>query len=157
MACLLAQPQQNLHLNHKITITPNHQKIKVYGSSTTKELKKTYSFRHVGGAETQRCEMEQVVPHPRVVDKNQEGYLRSERSQPHIRPRSPGFQCQEDKSPQLLALKISGGWGSGRNCNSQLSPLKGPTMDFGHTQTHSLWAPALRQQLQGHHWHAERN
>ena len=36
---------------------------------------------------------------PHVVDKNQEGYLGSEGSQPHTIPPSPGFQCQEDKSP----------------------------------------------------------
>ena len=37
------------------------------------------------------------------------GYLRSEESQPHTRPPSPGFQCQEDKSAQLLAAKNQ--WG----------------------------------------------
>ena len=42
---------------------------------------------------------EQAVPYPYVVDKNQEGYLRSKESKPHTRPPSPGFQCQEDKSP----------------------------------------------------------
>ena len=41
----------------------------------------------------------QVVPHAHVVDKNQEGYLRNEGSQPQARPHSPGFQHQEDKSP----------------------------------------------------------
>ena len=43
--------------------------------------------------------MEQVVLHPHVVHKNQEGYLRSEGSQPHTNPPSPEIQCQEDKSP----------------------------------------------------------
>ena len=61
----------------------------------------------------------------RVVDKNWEGYHRSEGSQPHTGPPSPGFQCQEDKSPQLLAVKTSGGLGSGRNWDSQAAPLKG--------------------------------
>ena len=39
-----------------------------------------------------------LVPHRHVVDENWEGYLGSEESQPHTRPPSPGFQCQEDKS-----------------------------------------------------------
>ena len=42
-------------------------------------------------------DVKQVVPHPHVLGKIQEGDLRSEGSQPHIRPPSPGFQCQEDK------------------------------------------------------------
>ena len=42
---------------------------------------------------------EWVVPCSCVVDKNQEGYLRSEGSQPQMRLLSLGFQCQEDKSP----------------------------------------------------------
>ena len=37
---------------------------------------------------------EWVVPHPHVVDKNQEGYLRGEGTETHTRPSSPGFQCQ---------------------------------------------------------------
>ena len=57
-----------------------------------------------------------VVHHSYIVDKNQEGYLGREQSQPQARPHSPGFQHQEDKSPKLLAVKIIGGWGSGRNC-----------------------------------------
>ena len=39
----------------------------------------------------------------------------------------------------------------------QESPLKGPTMDLGLTQTHSFSALALGQQLEGHQWHVERN
>ena len=50
-----------------------------------------------------------------MVGKNQEGYIGSEQSQLQARPRSPGFQHAEDKAPLLLALKSSGGWGSGRN------------------------------------------
>ena len=44
--------------------------------------------------------------HPCVVDKNSKGYLENEEFQPHTRPPSPRFQCQEDKSPQLLAAGI---------------------------------------------------
>ena len=36
-----------------------------------------------------------------------EGYRRSKESQPHIRSPRPGFQHQEDKSPQLLSAKTS--------------------------------------------------
>ena len=69
---------------------------------------------------------EQVVPHSHVVDKNQEGYLGSEGSQPQARPHSSGFQHQGDKSPYLLAVKISRNWGGGRNCwTSRRLCLKG--------------------------------
>ena len=34
-------------------------------------------------------------------------YLGSKESQTYIRSPSPGFQCQEDKSPKLLAVKTS--------------------------------------------------
>ena len=60
--------------------------------------------------------MEWTVLHPCVVDKNQERYLGSEGSCAHTRPPSPGFQCKEDKSLQLLAVKDTGSWGGGRNC-----------------------------------------
>ena len=52
MARLLAQPQQTLQLDYRTAVTQNHQKIKLYGSPTTKELKKSHSSRQVGGAET---------------------------------------------------------------------------------------------------------
>ena len=42
--------------------------------------------------------MEQAGPTPAWI-KIWEGYLGSEESQPHTRPPSPGFQCQEDKPP----------------------------------------------------------
>ena len=51
--------------------------------------------------------MEWAGPIPTWI-KILEGYLRSEESQTHTRPPSPGFQGQEDKSPQLLAVKTSG-------------------------------------------------
>ena len=40
---------------------------------------------------------------------------------------------------------------------SQEFPLKGRIIDLGLRQTHSLWAPALGQQLEGHLWHTGRN
>ena len=44
-ACLLTQPQQKLQLDYKTNITQNPQKIQLYGSLTTKELKKPHSSR----------------------------------------------------------------------------------------------------------------
>ena len=46
-AHVLAQPLQKLQLDYKTNITQNHQKIELYGSPTTKELKK--SNHHTGG------------------------------------------------------------------------------------------------------------
>ena len=37
------------------------------------------------------------------------------------------------------------------------TPFKGSAMDLGLKQTHSLWAAALGQQLEGHQWHVGRN
>ena len=60
------------------------------------DLKKPHSPKQVGGAERQSCakrhrDMGWVVPHPHVVDKIWEGYLRA-------RDPSPRFQHQEDTS-----------------------------------------------------------
>ena len=56
------------------------------------------------GREVKRCSVvreavaaDWMVPHSHMVDKNQEGYLGSEQSQPQARPHNPEFQCQEDK------------------------------------------------------------
>ena len=43
-----------LQLKYRTTITQNYQKIELYGSLITKELKKSYSPRWVGGAKMQR-------------------------------------------------------------------------------------------------------
>ena len=59
---------------------------------------------------------EWAVPWSRELDKNWEGYLRSEQSQPQARLHSPGFQHQEDKPPLPPAVKTGGCWGSRRNC-----------------------------------------
>ena len=90
---LLTQLQKKrLQLNHKTNITQNHQKIKLYESLTSMDLKKPHSSRWVGGAEMWRqaethrdtvwCReaVEQVAPHSHVVDKNWEEYLGSEGS-----------------------------------------------------------------------------
>ena len=66
MSHLLAQPQQKLQLDYKTDITQNRHKIELYGSPTTKELKKTQSSRQVAGAEMWRHET--MIPRPCVVD-----------------------------------------------------------------------------------------
>ena len=102
----------------------NHQKIELYGSLTTNDLKKSHSSRWEEGVESwsQGGEdtvwhgetAEWMVPHSHVVDKNWEGYLGSEPSQPQARLHSPSFQQWEDKLPLPLTLKTSGGWGGRR-------------------------------------------
>ena len=52
MPCLLTQLQKKLQLNYKTESTQKCQKIELYGSPTTKELKKSHSSRWVGEAET---------------------------------------------------------------------------------------------------------
>ena len=98
---------------HHIKITTKLQKnhhsepseIELNGSLTTMELQKPHPSTLVGGAQTRYS----LVPHLCVVDKNFGGiYLGSKESQPHTRPPSPGFQCQVDKSLQLLAAKTCG-------------------------------------------------
>ena len=98
MLCLLIQLQINLQLDLKTNITHNHQKIKPYGSLTTKDLKKPHSSRWVRGVEMQIrsgeaggtvwhwVAAEWVGPHSQVVDKNSEGDLRSKGSQGQARP-----------------------------------------------------------------------
>ena len=72
-----------------------------------------------------------LAPHPCVADKKQEGYLGNKGSQPHIRPPGSGFQCWENKSPWLLAVKTSGDGVSGRNCwIPRQFLLKGPHTDL---------------------------
>ena len=54
MLCLLMQPQKELQIDLKTSNTQNHQKTELYGSPTTKDLKKPHSSRQVGGAESWR-------------------------------------------------------------------------------------------------------
>ena len=49
--CLLIQLQKKLQLDLKTNITQHLQKIELYESPTTKDLKKPHSSRWVGGAE----------------------------------------------------------------------------------------------------------
>ena len=52
--CLLVQPQRESQLLLRVKNNQNHQKIKLYGSLTTEDLKKSHSSRLVGGAELWR-------------------------------------------------------------------------------------------------------
>ena len=98
-AHLLAQPQQKLQLDSKIRITHNVQKNGAVLKSTHQGIKEVTFIQEglrrgdvQGGEEVQRHgDVEREVPHPHVVDKNQEGYLRSEGSQLHTRQPRPGF------------------------------------------------------------------
>ena len=54
MARLPAQPQQKLQLDYKTNFTQICRKTELYGSLTTKDLKKPHSSRQVGGPETRR-------------------------------------------------------------------------------------------------------
>lgn len=99
--------------NLKTKCNQECQKIELNGSPTTKNLKKKYSSRWVGGAEPgTRAERvwcgvvrqqhqwlaERLVPHSCAADKNQKGHLGSEQSHPQARPHSPGIQYQENKA-----------------------------------------------------------
>ena len=97
--------------NLKTKINPNWQKIELYVSLTTKELKKKHSSRLVGGAEIdsqgrrglweRQWLVEWAVPHL-CIDKP--GGTTGEPDRLH----NPGFQCREIK-PQNLWLKTSVG------------------------------------------------
>ena len=84
---------EKITTRHKTNIIQNRQKIKLYGSPATKDLKKPHSSRQVGGVETWRevearrgedprewhvAAADWAAPHSHVVDKNQEGYLGKE-------------------------------------------------------------------------------
>ena len=110
MLGLLVQPYKELQLDLKTT-SKTVKKIELYGSPTTKDLKKPHSPTRVGGAESQRqverhgdvvlCReavVEWAVPHSHVVGENQDGYLEREQSHSQAKPHSPGFQCREDIS-----------------------------------------------------------
>ena len=79
MLHLLTQPQRELQLYHKTNNNQNCRKIKLYGSLTTKDLKKPQSCRQEGGVESQRwaerhrdlvVAAEWAVPHLHEVGKN---------------------------------------------------------------------------------------
>ena len=80
-------------------------------------------------------ESEWAVPQTHVVDKNKEGHLGSEGSQPQTRTPNPGLQCQKD--PITSGCKNQWGLGQWKKLqDSQETPLKGTTMNLGGRQTH---------------------
>ena len=113
--------------NLKTKSNQNWQEIKLYGSPTTKEIKKKHSSRPVGGVEPgSRAErtrgkaavgrparqllVEQAVP---CSSADKPGGTTGEQDRPH----NPGFQWGEIK-PQPLSENTCGGWGGSRR-NSQ--------------------------------------
>ena len=100
---MVAQVNTACLLHNQIKITTklqnNHHlepsETELNGSLTTMELKKPHPYRLVGGVQM----WDGQVPHPIWWIKIWKGYLGSEKSPPHTRAPSPGFQCQEDKSP----------------------------------------------------------
>ena len=83
-------------INYKRAVTQNCQTIELYGSQTTKKLKLYITFIQMG---RRGGDVKGAIPQPRMIDKNQEGYLESKGTQPYTRPPSPGFQPQKNKSP----------------------------------------------------------
>ena len=59
--CLLAQPKEGQQ-QFKLKNNQNWQKIELYASPTTKEIKKKHSSRPVGGAERTRHKAAAVIP-----------------------------------------------------------------------------------------------
>ena len=73
MLHLHTELQQKLQLDCKTNITQIHQKIKLHGSLTIKDLRMPHSSREVQGMETQRRGEAQrsdgwAVPHSHVVN-----------------------------------------------------------------------------------------
>ena len=104
--------------NLKTKNNQNWQKIKLYRSLTTKELKKKHSFRVVGGAETgshwedtrqgscwQTWQLEDQTRQKLVVQADPHLHANKSRGTgKRDRPQNPGFQCREIK-PQNFWLK----------------------------------------------------
>ena len=123
--------------NLKTKNTQNCQKIELYGSLTTKDLKKPHSSRWVRGAKWQSWGGEDVmwnreavaklaVPHLHVADNYQEAYCGSKQSHPQARQHSPGFQgCYS-----LITSGCKNQWELGwqeKLAVSRESPFKGTT------------------------------
>ena len=97
MLGLLTQPQKELQLDLKTSNTQNCQKMELYGSLTTEDLKKPHSPRQVGEAErkgmkrcadTEWCRCGERWFHIHVWWIKNEEYHRSEGSQT-TQPRVP--------------------------------------------------------------------
>ena len=83
-----------------------------------------------------------MVPYPCVVDENREGYLRRGIPAPHqtTQPRVP---VPGRYIPINSGRKTQWGLGQQKKLwDYEECPFKGPTVDLGLMQTHSLWASA---------------
>ena len=149
---------EKLQLKYRTTITQNHQKNELYGSLTTKILKKSLSFRQVGGTEGWRHgDVEPAGSRTSAVDIKERDI--SGVSDPTTTPDQPA-QGSSARKIRPLTFGCKKQWGLGRQKklpSSQASLLKGPLTVHGLIQTHSPWAPALGQHLEGHQRHMGRN
>ena len=121
--------------NLKTKNTQNCRKIKLYGSPTTKELKKKHSSRPVGGAETGS----QGTEDSQQGSGWQSGWsyicMRINPEECN-RPCNPGFQLGETK-PQNLCLKKYVGGEAARKTISLTGEFVGEThRALEHTQNH---------------------
>ena len=100
MARLFAQPHQNYNQNmEQPSLKPSETKLN--GSLTTTKLKKPHPPRRAGGAQT----LNGLVPHLCVLDKNSGGTSWEQGVPAPHQALQPSFQCQKEKSLQLLAAK----------------------------------------------------
>ena len=122
MAHLLTQPHQNY--NHH----SEPSEIRIEKKSDIYEIKETTSVQN-GRWDT---DMEWAGPSPTCGGKKfRKDILGARSHSPTPGPPPLRFQCQEDKSPQLLATKPSRYWVSGRNFWSPKQfLLKNPHMDL---------------------------
>ena len=120
----LASSHNHIKITTKLQTKDHSQlsEIELNGNVTTTELKKPHQSRRVGDAEMQN----RWVPHPCMVDKNQEGYLRNKGSQPHTCSPSPGFHARK-RSLYNFWLKNQWDWSWWKKLLDSLAvPLKGP-------------------------------
>ena len=146
VAHLLVQPQQKTQLNCKTNITQNHQKIELYGSLKTKEIKEQFiqTGRRGGDAETCRKALRCMEKHSRQMrsptstcdGQKLRGIPREQGSQ--ITPEHPAQPSSTRKiSPHPVTSGCKNQWGFGwqkKLWDSQESPLKGLATDLGFTQ-----------------------
>ena len=119
-------------------------------------MKKPHISRQVGRMEGWRWgAAEPAGPKPMCGRYKTEGYLRSEGSQPT--PDHPAQGSRASSPHNFWLWKLVGVYQQKKLWDSQASPLKGPRTTHGLTQTHSLWTPALGQQLEGHQLHTRRH
>ena len=146
MPCLLAQLQKNYNY------TTNNIRIELYGSLTTKDFKKPHSPRWIGGAETQNGWSHTHVWWIKIG--RDTSWVRDPSPRPHHPAQS---SCARKLSPPTSGCENKWGLRQRKKLwESQKTPLRGPTKDLRHMQTHSLWDSAPGQQVIRHQWHMGR-